>query len=257
MCGTSFSPFLEQKREKELYTSCIWQTKEGNCFNIVNLEWTMRKYSCNCLVETEIKKNTRIKCDETLTEFVGICTWGICVHRQTQSFHSEQRECTNEKMPRLTQKKVAVCSTIEYLIFRFFSSRLLLAANYEPFLFFLFRSQKFVSVISLSTIWLSPTIWFARIFPPRLNMNDVNVTLFAIALFFPLNFPHIFRLTSNVWSSTKQTLKPKWFKVFLLLSFVCTYLRFVFSTVMEWPIFFSCLKRHKCLFPRKIFYALK
>lgn len=116
--------------------------------------------------------------------------------------------------------------------------------------FFPCLCQKFVygCYLSLSTIWLS-VIPFARIFRSVCSYGyDVNVALIAFmrcsSSQFHYNFTHIFCFIRKMdgirsaveWSSTKQTLEPKWFRAVLFLRHsACTYswLRFFPSTFLR------------------------
>lgn len=109
-------------------------------------------------------------------------------------------------------------------------------------------SQKFASVISLSTIWLW-AISFARIF------RSVWIRMTLMLLFSPCfyllshsNFAHIFCFIRNVWYQQQlnglqqsKHLSLNGLEFFSLCMHIST--TFFSSTAMEWPIFFSCFER--------------
>lgn len=128
-----------------------------------------------------------------------------------------------KKNSTFNRKKASICLQ---------SSRLLCAVNYVQFLSFIRIIQKFAAVISLSTIWLR-AISFARIFRSAwirmtlmLLFSHFALSL-ALSLFFSFKCCTYFLLHTKCvvsaaartaaaveWFSTKQTLEPKWFRIF-------------------------------------------
>ena len=148
------------------------------------------------------------------------------------------------------RKKASICLQ---------SSRLLLAVNYVQFLSFIRIIQKFAAVISLSTIWLR-AISFARIFRSawiRMTLMLLFSHFFlslclALSLLFSFKRCTYFLIHTKCvvsaaaptaatveWFSTKQTLEPKWFRIFLLLCMHIFRIFFLFTSTVWWSDRFS------------------